>query len=123
MNEAFFQGTHFAKPLVVSCLVKPFFGVGGHVLDTACLGWIHLKEPALDASVFMHAGGGVRAVTGAQSDPSEEEVLFELGPLRLGGWPQFMIRAGLPAPFDEGVVRLDDLLGEHCRVTSRGFQV
>ena len=39
VNEAFIQGPDFAKPLVVSCLVEPFFGVGGHVLDSACLGW------------------------------------------------------------------------------------
>lgn len=66
VNKAFFQGTDFAKPLVVSCLVEPFFGVGGDGLDAACLGWIHLKEPTLDADVFTHARGRVRTVTGAQ---------------------------------------------------------
>lgn len=80
MNKAFFQGTDLAKPLVVSCFIEPFFGIGGHVLDSTCLSWIHLKEPALSAGVFMHARGCVGAVAGAQRDPAQEEVLFELCP-------------------------------------------
>jgi hypothetical protein len=31
--------------------------------------------------------------------------------------------SGSPATFDEGVVSLDDLFGEHCGVTAGGFQV
>jgi hypothetical protein len=32
---AFLKGPSHTQ--VVSCLVEPFFGIGGHVLDSACL--------------------------------------------------------------------------------------
>ena len=41
---------------------------------------VDLQEPALDARVLVHAGGGVGPVAGPQSDPAQEEVLFELLP-------------------------------------------
>jgi hypothetical protein len=81
VNKAFFQAPDFAKPLVISCLIKPFFGVGSYVLDSVCRGCgIHLKETALNAGTFMNAWDRLRTVTAAQRDPPQEETLFELCP-------------------------------------------
>ena len=123
VREALLECTDFAEPPVLAGFGEAFLSVGGHFLEPARLGEIDLEEAALDAGVFVDTRGGVGAVAGSEGDSSEEEVLFEVGPFLGGGRPQFPVGAGLAASFYEGVVGLDDVLGEDCGVAAGGFEV
>lgn len=123
VNEALLKGTDFAKPLVFSRFSKALFSVFGHHFDAACLGRVNLQEAAFDAGVLMNARGGIGAMACAQSDPAEEEVLFEFAPLLGRRGPEFTLGSGLTAALDEGVVRLNDVLRKDGLVSPGRFQI
>ncbi|MDQ0241436.1 hypothetical protein [Arthrobacter bambusae] len=66
MHKAFFERADLAKPLVFARFGQALFGVFGHGFNPAGLGRVDLQEAAFDARMFVHARGGVGAVTGAQ---------------------------------------------------------
>jgi hypothetical protein len=121
--EAFLQRGDLAQPDSFACFGEPGLSVRSHVVEPSGLCRVHLEESASCAGVLVDARGAVGAVAVAEGDLAQEEVLLELVPLLAGGWSHLAVRAGLPASFDESVVRLDHVLGKDGGVAARGLQV
>lgn len=116
VDKTFLEGADFAEPLVFAGFGEALLGVFAHGFEASGLGRIDLKEAAFDAGVLVNARGGIGTMAGAQRDPAEEELLLEFSLSCCAA--EFMVGAGLPAAFNEGVVCLDDVFGKACCVSS-----
>ena len=104
MLQGVLQRGDFAEPGPVLRLCEAFGRVDRHFLDTRQLSGVDPQEATLHARVLVDAGRAVRAVTIAESDLAQQEVVLELRPLLAGRGPQLRARTGRAATLDEVLV-------------------
>jgi hypothetical protein len=107
--QALFEGGDLSEPPFVLGFEEALFGVLGHLVDAAELRWIHAQEPAARAGVLVHARRAVGAVTLAERNPAQQEMLFKLGPFVTVGDPVFSNGTQLSSPFNKRLVRGDQV--------------
>ena len=112
MLQALFEGGDLSEPPFVLGFDEALLGVLGHLVDAAKLGRIDAQKSASGAGVLVHAWRSVGPVTLTERYPAQQEMLFKLGPFVGVGDPVFANRTQPSPPFDERLMRGDEVFGE-----------
>jgi hypothetical protein len=123
MLQRLLQGCDLAEPGPVLRLGQAGFGIAGDLLDAWQLSRVDTQEPAPAARVLVHARRPVGAVTVAECDLAEQEVLLELVPLLPGRGSHLPEGPQGAAAFDEELVRGNHLFGKHGGVAAGRVEV